>query len=272
MQASTSYTQLNATIQAAGLGGSIVCLHSSLKSFGYLEGGADALIRAFLDSGCTLLVPAFYYASEAPPPPGRQIPQNGFDDPTPASPATGEYYDPSSTMISPDMGAIPARLLQMEGCARGIHPLNSFAAIGPFAEELIRAQTLLDVYGPLKAIYNHAAAYMVLAGVDLTKATPIHLAEEMAGRRLFRQWAWDKDGAVLEVAIGSCSEGFNRFAPLIADLETNLPVGKSLWRIYPFQAFIDRVTENIARDQTITHCGDVTCTRCNDAVRGGPLL
>jgi aminoglycoside 3-N-acetyltransferase len=101
---------------------------------------------------------------------------------------------------------------------RGNHPLNSFSAIGPLADELIRTQSLLNVYGPLQALYKHPATYMVLIGVDLTKATPIHFAEEKAGRRLFRRWAKLLDGTVHEVAVGSCSEGFNNLAPAVKEL------------------------------------------------------
>ena len=34
-------------------------VHSSLASFGRVEGGAAAVVQAFLDEGCTIVVPAF---------------------------------------------------------------------------------------------------------------------------------------------------------------------------------------------------------------------
>jgi len=267
------HPQLVQAIQALGLVDGVVCLHSSLKSFGRLDGGAGTLIRAFLDLGCTLVVPAFTYACALPPPPGRDIRQNGWAAaPGGFDPQDFVPYDQNSAMVSrEDMGAIPARLLQMDGRARGIHPLNSFAALGPLAHELVAAQTLLDVYGPLKALAAHPRAWLVLAGVDLTKATPIHLAEELSGRRLFRRWAGTVDGRIQEVAVGSCSEGFNRLAPSVQSIETRMTVGKSEWRVYPFGAFIDAATGAIVQDQNITHCDYPDCVRCNDAVRGGPL-
>ena len=36
-----------------------VCVHSSLRSFGRVEGGARAVVGAFLEEGCTVLVPTF---------------------------------------------------------------------------------------------------------------------------------------------------------------------------------------------------------------------
>jgi aminoglycoside N3'-acetyltransferase len=272
MKESTSYSQLVEAIQAAGLATSTICLHSSLKSFGYLDGGADTLVGAFLDEGCTLVVPTFTYASEAAPPPDRHLSQNGIDYSEPVAFAGFEPYDKNGTLISPDMGAVPARVLHLKGHVRGNHPLNSFSAIGPLADELIRTQSPLNVYGPLQAMYTHPATYMVLIGVDFTKATPIHFAEEKAGRRLFRRWATLVDGKVYEVAIGSCSEGFNNLAPAVKELEINLMVGQSEWRVYPFRAFIDTVTRRIVRNPKITHCADVNCLRCNDAIKGGPRL
>jgi len=50
--------ELDAAIGELLLAGRVVCVHSSLRSFGTVEGGADAVVDAFLDSGCTLLVPS----------------------------------------------------------------------------------------------------------------------------------------------------------------------------------------------------------------------
>lgn len=272
MESSTSYAQLVEVIQAIGLAGSVVELHSSLKSFGHLDGGADTLIQAFLDQGCTLLVPTFTYAGSVPPPSDRQIRQNGWGDIELFELENVEAYDKKSKLASREMGAIPARLLEWEARVRGDHPLNSFAALGPLADELIASQSPLDVYGPLKSICDQPSAWLALIGVDLTKATPIHLAEEMSGRRLFRRWTRNAEGALQESAVGSCSDGFNNFAPALRQIETSLTVGQSKWRLYPFKAFIETVTETIAQDPQITHCADPYCARCNDAVRGGPLL
>ena len=265
----TTYPQLVEAIRAAGLENAIVCLHSSLKSFGQLDGGPGTLLRAFLDCGCTLLVPTFTYPCEVPP--HRHLAQNGCDDDDEFDPAVP--FDPQGDMIARDMGTIPARLLQIEGRVRGNHPLNSFAALGPLADELIAAQGPLNVYGPYKAAYDHAVpAYLVLAGVDLTSATPVHFAEEKAGRRLFRRWARHSKYGVQEVEVGSCSEGFNNLSESLIDIETRVRAGQSDWRIYPLRAFVDKLAAVIAESPSITHCADANCLRCNDSVAGGPIL
>jgi len=238
-----------------------------------VEGGAEAVIRAFLDLGCTLLVPAFTDEECAvPPPPGRQVLQNGWDDSWHFDPHKVVVYERDSAMISREMGAIPARLLQMEGRARGDHPLDSFCALGPLAAELIQAQTPLNVYAPFDALYARPASRLVLIGVGLTRATAIHLAEQRAGRRLFRRWGLDASGVTVETACGSCSEGFENLAHAVRAIETRRLVGKSEWRIYPFKAFVDAAAMAIAQDPQITHCADPNCIRCNDSIKGGPLL
>ncbi len=269
MDEAVSYPQLMQAISSAGLAQSIVCLHSSLKSFGHLQGGADTLLRAFVDSGCTLLVPTFT-DDQVSPPAGREILQNAWRAPDVES---NKAYDPKGNLLVPEMGAIPACLLATSGRVRGLHPLDSFAALGPLAGELIATQTLLDVYGPYKEACARPPAFLLLVGVDLTKATPIHLAEEKAGRRLFRRWAYSVDSpSVQEVAIGSCSEGFNRFAPTVRSIERRTRVGKSDWRWYPLAAFVETVSAAIRENPQITHCDNANCERCNDGVKGGPLL
>lgn len=268
MTNTTSHPQLLEAIRAAGLKNGIVCLHSSLKSFGVLEGGPDALLRAFLDCGCTLLAPTFTYACEVPP--ERVIDQNGCDDDYDFDPAVP--YDQDSAMIARDMGAIPARLLGIEGRVRGNHPLNSFAALGPLADELIAAQGPLNVYGPYKAAYQHPAAFVVLAGVDLTSATPVHFAEERAGRHLFRRWARHLKYGIQEIEVGSCSEGFNNLAESLAGIETRVQAGQSDWRVYPLRDFVDTLTAVISDNPSITRCADPSCIRCRDSVHGGPIL
>lgn len=39
-----------------------ICIHSSMKSFGdEIEGGANAVIDAFLNKSCTIITPTFSY-------------------------------------------------------------------------------------------------------------------------------------------------------------------------------------------------------------------
>jgi aminoglycoside 3-N-acetyltransferase len=259
-------------VERSDLSGRAICLHSSLRSFGPVEGGADAVIGAFLSAGCTLIVPTFTYDCQAPPPAGWSVEQNGeipgrFENREPA-----DAFDRNGSQITRgEMGAIPAQVLLRPDRVRGNHPTDSFAGLGPLAAGLIAEQSPLNVFGPFKKMYAELPARLVLAGVGLTTATAIHFAEELSGRRLFRRWGRVAGGTDIEVTEGGCSEGFENLAPALADLETRIRVGGSLWRIYPFREFVDSAAAVIRRDPSITYCGDPDCARCNDAVRGGPL-
>lgn len=49
-------------------------------------------------------------------------------------------------------------------------------------------------------------------------------------------------------------------------------VGKSLWRCFRARDMADICSRLIIENPQITHCGDLACERCNDAVLGGPVI
>ncbi|HEY8684957.1 MAG TPA: AAC(3) family N-acetyltransferase [Chloroflexota bacterium] len=259
-------------VRAAGLSARPLCVHSSLRFFGWVDGGAATVVRGLLDEGCTILVPSFSLTFSIPPPPHLRPPRNAWDYDQPMSGLMGEgrTYTPSTNEISRWLGIVPTTVVQMEGRVRGNHPLNSFSAVGPLASDLIERQQPDNVYAPLERLAELQGA-VVLMGVGLTSMTLIHLAERLAGRTLFRRWANDADGEAMMMEVGSCSTGFNAFDPVLAPLERHVTVGESLWRIFPAGPALAAATNAIRHDPTITHCGKSEC-RCNDAVLGGPIL
>jgi aminoglycoside 3-N-acetyltransferase len=273
---STTVTQhhIRDAIQRLGLNDNAVCLHSSLSSFGQVDGGADAVIDAFLESGCTLLVPAFsstYF--EVQPESDQLIERNGWDviEAEKFPRQTDTVYSSATNVIDPDMGAIPTTLLRRPERLRGDHPLNSFAALGPKAKPLIEGQSWKDVYAPLREL-TKINGYVVLAGVGLNRMTILHLAETLAGRRLFRRWATGPDGSAVAVPIGGCSEGFPNLENVLGLLATETIVGASKWRVFPSAESVTTAAAMIRTEPGITHCGDPECLRCPHAVAGGPHL
>jgi aminoglycoside 3-N-acetyltransferase len=263
---------LRRAIRNLGLSGLPVCAHSSLSSFGHLDGGADDVIDAFLDEGCTLLVPAFSSAFLVAPPEGMRPARNGWDYEGPRPQGDdSRIYARETTEISPGLGIVPRTLVRRPRRERGYHPLNSFAAVGPDAAELVGSQRPLDVYAPLRLLSDRGG-FVLLVGVGLTRMTLLHLAEAQAGRELFRRWARGPNGEVIDAQTGSCSNGFDALEPVLRPLARETYVGESRWRAYPVRETLRTAAEAILADPQITHCGDAACLRCRDAVAGGPLL
>lgn len=259
-------------VRSLDLQGRVVCVHSSLRSFGVVEGAAATVVEGLLAEGCTVLAPTFSWAFAVPPPSGQRPARNGCDYDGPWSSAgTGRVYTPAATDIDREMGAIPAALLAVAGRVRGNHPLSSFTAVGPRAQALLQDQSGSRAWAPLEALVQNGGR-VLLMGVGLTRMTLLHLAEQRTGRRLFRRWANAPDGQPAMVEVGGCSAGFESFRPLLAPLAREAWVGESRWQVFPAAETLTTAIATIEADPRITHCASPACGRCPDAVLGGPLI
>ena len=269
----TTQRTLQDALRSLDLSGQAVCVHSSLRSFGWVEGGAKSIIAAFLVEGCTLLVPTYSYSYAVAPTPALQVPRNGWTYSDFSGPLTGEdrIYTVESREIDDDMGAIPTAVLAMPNRVRGDNPLNSFSAVGPLAEQLIAPQKALAVYAPLRMLAE-VGGVVLLMGVTLEKMTLLHYAEERAGRVPFRRWANDSGGIPQMVEAGSCSDGFEHFTSILQPWHREKVVGNSLWHLYPAAQTLEAAAAAIRADPHLTHCGRADCERCRDAELGGPIL
>ena len=257
-----------------GLGNQCVCVHASLKSFGtHVDGGAPAVINALLEEGCTVMVFAMSYSYACCPPAHLRPARNATDYAwleTRTYDASKIFTPESNEMDQEGLGLIPHALVNMPSRKRGNHPLNSFAAVGPLAEDLVSGQTALDVYAPLRKLCE-LGGHVLLMGVDLNKATLIHYAEQVSGRALFVRWANNARGEPDYCHTGGCSAGFTNFAETLKPVEKNALVGSSLWKCFPARDMLERCAGAIRKNPAITHCGNPGCERCNDAVAGGPV-
>lgn len=104
--------------------GDNLLLHSSLKSIGYVEGGALTVIEAILQvisSSGTLVVPTYSMRGTM------------YD-----TCQTKNYiFDPRHDTTG--LGIIPATFLKLPGIQRSIHPTHSVSAIGRYAKILTEA-------------------------------------------------------------------------------------------------------------------------------------
>jgi len=151
--------------------GSTVLVHSSLSSFGYVVGGAEAVIKALVEvvgEEGTVVVPTLTGSI-------RDCPEN-------------------PPVFSPDMpcwtGRIPETLRRMPGAVRSLHPTHSVAALGAGAEELVRDHeccwTPCGEGSPYVKLAR-SGGYILFLGVTLESNTTFHAAEELAGVRYHLQ-------------------------------------------------------------------------------------
>jgi aminoglycoside 3-N-acetyltransferase len=241
-----------------------------------VDGGAATVVDGLLQEGCTVLVPAFADVYRISPPDNVQLrpARNAYDYERRRAPTPGGQlvYTPESDEIErSEMGAIPAEVIVRPGRVRGNHPLDSFAAIGPLARELVEGQAARDVYAPLRALSN-LGGWVVLMGVGLNRLTLLHLAEILAGRKPFLRWANGSNGQPIGVDSGGCSAGFSRLEPALAPLARETMVGASRWRAFPVAATLTAAAATIQSNPEITHCADPSCSRCADAIAGGPVF
>ena len=143
--------------------GANVGVHSSLSSFGYVEGGAGTVVDALLETvgvEGTVVVPTYSNNKEDL---ARTLEDIELG-------VTWKYrvlpYDPKRDSCW--TGAIPDAFWRRDGAFRSHNPTHSLSAIGPRAEELCQGWSkLLDVDG-----------YILLLGVTLGCCSSMHLAEE----------------------------------------------------------------------------------------------
>lgn len=254
-----------------GLTARRVCVHSSLSSFGRVEGGAEAVVAAILDANCTLMVPAHAWSTYSVRPGQRQWwERNGAHQAF--LPVTthnrNTRYTPESTVIDRAMGAIPQAVVRRPDRVRGNHPLMSFAACGPDAAALISSQRVDRVFAPVEELARRDGAF-VLMGVGLERLTLLHYAEQLAGRRPLVRWANDAAGQPAEMEAGGCSAGFGRLAGALAPHLRRHRVGKSEWLVGNVATVVDAAVAAMTADPSITHCR-AACARCDDMIAGGP--
>jgi aminoglycoside N3'-acetyltransferase len=172
-------------------------VHSSLKSFGHVEGGAPAVIAALMEvltPAGTLLMPSFNHGG-------------AFEEGRPG------YYDPRETPTS--NGAIPDQFWRMPGVLRSLQPTHAFAAWGANARRYTQFhhRTLTMGPGSPLALLCEDGGYGLLLGVGYgantfqhvvemavggpclglrTEAYPVRLPD---GRRVTgRSWSWRERG------------------------------------------------------------------------------
>jgi aminoglycoside N3'-acetyltransferase len=258
-------------LRALGLKeGDIVGVHSSLSSFGHVEGGADAVIDALLEvvgKEGTIVMPTH----------SRNLERVELSPEEEAAGVLWLYrilpYDPERTPCT--TGVIPETFRKRPGAVRSLHPVFSIAAIGPKAEEIVRAGDK-DSLGGWKIICD-LDGYVLLLGVDLGVCTAMHLAErivELPERILAKitppgwfvekypkdEWEWD---------IGPYPN-FAKLEPICKErgIMRITVIGEATVKLLKLRELIDLYAQELRKNPELFY-GE---PREHEQVRNGPVL
>jgi len=256
-----SFTDLRAGLFKLGLSNTPVIAHASLSSFGEVVGGAEALLRATLDSVSALVMPTFTYMTMITPEVGP--PNNGV--------IYGSEHD-LNRMAEPfrpgmpadrQMGILPEVLRKHPRARRTAHPIQSFAGI--YADKFLAAQSMQNPLGPIGALAEEDG-WVLLLGVDHTVNTSIHYGERLAGRKQFMRWALLPDRIIECPGFPGDSAGFEAIAPELVNEARHVKVGDATVQAISLRVLIQTVNELIKDDPLALLCERADCERCN-AVR-----
>lgn len=204
---------LSGDLRALGVeAGQTVLLHSSLRSLGWVCGGAPAVVLALLDvlgPHGTLVVPTQTSDNSDPRGWGNPpVPEHWW-------PIIREHLPGFDPAVTPSrfMGAIAEQVRTWPGAVRSAHPQTSFAALGARAAEVVERHPFdcrLGPDSPLGTLERMGAAVLLL-GVGYDRCTCFHLAEyrvpsaptEQIGSAVLdasgqRRWATATDVAIHE--------------------------------------------------------------------------
>ena len=151
-----------------GLGlaaGQRVMVHSSLKSFGQVEGGAQAVIGALQDAVTEeglLLLPSFNHGAPF------QVGGVGF-------------YDPRETPT--ENGIIPETFRKLSGVYRSLNPTHAYCAWGRDAERYVNRHHLTLTMGPEspQGLLDREGGWCLFLGTDYFTNTFKHVVEMSTG-------------------------------------------------------------------------------------------
>lgn len=259
--------QIAAGLEQLGLNRtSAVIAHSSLSSFGHVDGGAEAVGRALADVCGTVLVPAGTWdLTGIDPPPGLHRPMNAYE---PSE--TWAEFDQKLAEAKPFsrnspidrwLGSIPEAIRQTQPHERSAHPLFSYAAVGAAAARVIDAQELDWPLGPIEELADLDGTVLLL-GVTHTADTTIHLAEQRLGRSRFYRYA-KIEGSWLELPnIPGASHRFDEIEPDLRPHTREVFIGNCRAWAVQISEVVAATKKRILADPRALLCDDDPECRC----------
>ena len=256
-----SLQDLKAGLTKLGLSKHLVIAHASLKAVGKIEGGAETMLQALLESTRGLVMPAFTYKTMLNPEIGP--PNNGITYGTQADlNKQAEAFHPNMP-VDPMMGILPEVLRKHPAAKRTSHPIQSFAGI--HSDAVLNSQSIFNPLAPIGTLSDNDG-WVLLLGVDHMVNTSIHYGEKLAGRMQFIRWALTPDRVVECPGFPGDSEGFNAIAPDVEKYTRRAEIGGTLVQAVHVKSLLDVVVQRIRENPFAFLCGRPDCERCN-AVR-----
>ena len=261
---------LSGALEQLELLGKNVVVHSSLRSFGYIEGGAEAIVSTLKHNLANVLMPAFSTDAVVKPPINDRPRRNGcnYADTAYWSLNSPSCFNINTQGVDRRIGRVAQAFAASDGVVRSPHPWHSWAAFGPAATAVVRTHEWMLPHQPLQR-FSETQAYILLLGVDLRSCTAVHLAEEQIGRKPFIRWARDFDGTIKRIAVAGCAAGFNNLLQPCQDLFSRYSLEMCQIMVAPLDVLVKRCVSLISSNPEITRCS-AECLRCTDAILGGP--
>jgi aminoglycoside 3-N-acetyltransferase len=233
--------------------GNVVLVHSAMRTFGHIVGGADTVVEAFLEilgSRGTLVTPAFTFCREA-------------ED----VPVIDPLHDPS------EMGAISEAVRRRPEALRSTAYRHSFSAIGRRARQITEVDPALSSFD-LRSSFGVMLALdtqVMMCGMTYASSTSHHFAE-MVCDVSYRHTAPIKakvrlaDGRVIDqpmIDYQPKSEGgsyygkrrpdFNRLGQMMEDGGTadTVFIGNAAVRRFPMRELVRLAEAEAATDENI---------------------
>ena len=251
------YAELFLAFQELGLQETPVIAHASLKPFGYIQGGAEAVLDAMLASFASIIMPTHTYKTKIIPDVGP--PNNGMTYSSGGD--KNRLAEPFHLGMRTDsmMGVLPETLRNHPSAVRTAHPILSFAGVN--ADLALFTQTFYAPLAPI-GVLAEQNGWVVLINVDHTVNTSIHYAEKLAGRRQFVRWALMEDRVVECPNYPGDSMGFQAIEEPIKFDTRRVEIGEAFIQAVPLKRLFDVVQNLIKKDPLALLCERTDCERC----------
>ena len=228
--------------------GMTLLMHCSLARFGHVQGGAQTIIEALMETvgeAGTIVMPTLtdgrFDPSEWSNPPVAAELWDRIRFETP-------LYDARKTPVDHTMSIVYELFRSWPGVVRTAHPHSSVAAWGRHRDEVVKVHKLEDRFGessPLARLYD-LNGYVLLLGTTHATNTCFHLAEyrlkeparrkfkivlEIDGKRALHEYSdVDTDSSVFQ-AIGEAYESAVQIK--------SEAIGHATCRLFPVREAVD---------------------------------